>query len=381
MRVVRGKDGFVLVVSVILLLSISVIAAAFVSLVTTRSRAAAYALAGEQAFWLAEAGIQDVIYNVKNDSTYRDDPTNITGSLGGGTYSVSVAKRAGETIYDMTSTGTVGGASKSLSQTATFTFMGWTHPFTDYGSFAGSGNINMRNTATIAGDAYTAGSVSTANSSRVTGTVYADSGSGNYTRLPLPDPPLSSPTLTTTYYDKLIATAGTYIKKDMTYETLSLAGGTVYVNGKVTTENITGPGTVVSTGNFKVDGGTVGQDVTIVSNATLSFAANSTVESGGVLYAKNSFASTASNVIMNGVAILTPGVVNLSNTVTINGAILCKGSLTIGSTVVLNGAVVSGGTMTMTGKGRIVQNKNQLPARVPSGVETDTSVTLSDWQG
>ena len=375
----HSKRGFVLVVSVMLLLSISVITAAFISMVTVRTRAAASGLESAKAFWLAEAGIQQVIYRVNTDANYRNAPTNITGSLNDGTYTVSVTKQAGQEVYVMVSTGTVGAISRNITQTATIA-TGWPKSFNDYGAFIGSGNISMKYTSKIVGDDYASGSVSTVNTSTVTGTVYSGYGSGNYTRLPLPSPLVPSPTLNTTYYVAQINIAKTYSSGNKTYNTLNLAGKMVYVNGTVTATNISGPGTITANGSISVNGGTVGQGVTIISNGTLSFAGKSRVQSGAVLYAKNSVSSTASDVIMTGVAILTPGVITLSNTLTISGAIFSNGSLTIGSTVVVNGAVASGSAITFTGSGQVVHSKSQLPAQTPNGIESAANVVLSDWQ-
>jgi len=374
-----GRKGFILIMSVILLLSITVIAASFIALVTTRTRAASSGLDSAKAFWLAEAGIQQAAYRLKTDAAYRDTPTNITGSLASGTYAVTVSKRTGETVYDVSSAGTAG-ITRNIAQTLTVT-VGWGKQFTDYGAFAGAGSISMKNSAKITGDAYTAGSVTTSNTSSVTGKVYANSGSGNYTRVPLPSPPLASPVLDTTYYVTEINTAKTYASGNKTYNTLALAGGTVYVNGKVTAKNITGPGTVVSNGNFTLNGGSVGTNITIISNGTLSISSNSSVGSGAVLYAKTAVSSIASNVNIDSAAIITPGTVSISSNITFSGVILSGGNVTIGSNTVINGAVASGGTISMTGSGQIVQNKNKLPPQMPNGVETVTQVVLSGWSG
>ena len=84
MRARRGQRGFVLLLSVILLLSISVIAAAFISLSIIRTRSVAGGLASAKAFWLAEAGIQQVISRIKTDAAYRNAPANINRDEPGG---------------------------------------------------------------------------------------------------------------------------------------------------------------------------------------------------------------------------------------------------------------------------------------------------------
>jgi hypothetical protein len=385
MRARHGKKGFVLALSAILLLSISIIVAAFIFLVTIRTRAAASGLDSAKAFWLAEAGIQQVIYRVMTDSDYRNTPTDITGSLGSGTYSVSVVKSAGQPVYTLSSTGTAGIVSRGVGQTVTFSFAGWTAPFANYGVFTKAGSVNLQNSSNkITGDVYTAGIVITQGFSTVTGTVYADSGSGNYKRLPLPIPNIPWPELDKTYYTTLINTAGKYAKKDMTYSTLNLGGGTVYVNGKVTATNITGPGIVVCTGNFVINGGTVGQDVTIISNAALSMANNSHVQTGAVMYASTSISLTGNYAVLDNAALITPGAMTLGATnLRVNGVVFCGGNLALQKSTTVNGSVVSGGTINMASSAQIVQDSSQLPLEVPNGIASGTasSVLLSNWQG
>jgi len=386
MRARREQKGFVLLLSVILLVSISVITAAFISLAVIRTRSVAAGSGSAKAFWLAEAGLQQAINRIKTDNIYRNAPFDITDSLGDGTYAVSVVKPSSQTVYTVTSTGTVAGISKTVAQTVAFSASGWTRPFTDYGVFAGGGSLFLQNSANmIVGDVYTTWYVTTMGWSTVTGIVYANMGFGNYMRLPLPFPPIAAPVLDKTYYTTLINAAGKYVRKDMTYNTLTLAGGTVYVNGKVTATNIIGPGTVVCTGNFVVNGGTVGQDVTIISNATLSMTNNSHVQAGAVIYASTGISLTGSNVVLDNAALITPGAVALNaNNVTVNGVVFCGGNLTMQTTVTVNGAVVAGGSITMSGSARIVQHQDQLPLTVPDGIPSAASavsITVSNWQG
>jgi len=382
----KARRGFVLIVSVIMLLSLTVITTAFVTMLTARIRSASSDFESEKALWLAEAGIQQVVHKVLTDEAYRNTPVDITGSLGGGTYTVSVVKQT-ETVYNLTSSGVAGGVSRDITQTATFVLSGWPRQFADYGAFTGVDGVLLNTRATINGDVYTLGSVTTVGkNSSVTGTVYADTGSGNYKRLPLPDPLLDEPKLDTTYYDALIDKASTYPGGNKTYTTLDLSGGTVYVNGRVTAANIIGPGTVVSTGNFTVGSGTVGENVTIVSNASLSVLKNSNVKTGAVLYASSSVTIPNNNVVIDNASLITPGTVTFSSKVTYNGIIFCGGDLNLSSgnqNTVITGAVVSGGRISMAQSDQIVQSSDQLPVNIPLGIEVSTisSVTLSDWQG
>jgi hypothetical protein len=385
MGVRPGKKGFVLLLSVMLLLSISVIAGAFISMAITRTRSVAAGLDSAKAFWLAEAGIQQSINRITADAAYRNTPSGIIGSLGDGTYTVSVVKQTGLTVYNVTSTGTAAGVSRSIGQTVTFASTGWARPFTDYGVFLGGGSITLQNSANrITGDVYTVGSVITQSSSSVIGTVYANSGSGHYTRLPLPIPNIPAPALTTTYYTTLINTARTYIRRDKIYYNLNLAGGTVYVNGSVTATNITGPGIIVCTGDF-MGGGTVGTDVTIISDARLSMANKSYIQTGAVMYASSNISISGDNQVFDNVALITPGTVTLdSKNLIVNGVIFCGNDLILKKSGIVTGAVVSGRNITMSDSSDIIQDRSQLPLKVPNGIASGvsaSSVSLSKWQG
>lgn len=376
----RDQRGFVLVISVIILVSLTVITTAFVMMLTARTRAAAAELDSAKAFWLAEAGIQEAVYKVMNDLAYRDEPVDMTASLGSGTYTVSAVKQSGKTVYDISSTGTSGSMSRTITQTAKFSLSGWSEAFNSYAAFAKKG-VDLRDSTKIYGDAYTLGIVSTTKSSKVTGTVYADTGSGNYTRLPLPDPLLAMPELDTAYYDIFIATAKTYPKGNKTYATLNLAGGTVYVNGTVTATNVTGAGTLVATDTFTLGPGAVGDGVTIISAGQLSFPQNSSIGLDAVLYSSSRIYLGDANVAMNGASLITPGTVEIISSGKNNGVIFSGGDIILGRSVSIGGTVVSGGTITMKQSSSIVQSSSYLPSHVPHGFKTDVSVILSNWQG
>lgn len=374
-----GKRGFVLFVSVALLLSVTVIAAAFIFLVSARTRSAASLRGGSQALWLAEAGIQAVIARVMNDAAYAVSPTVLNGSLGAGSYAASVVKQAGAPVYTITSTGTAAGIARTVRQTATIISAGWMDAFTAYGAFTG-GDISLEGSAKIYGDAYALGVVHTTTSSSVAGTVYADSGSGNYTRLPLPYPRVQEPALDATYYSALIATARTYAAKDRSYTTLNLAGGTVYVNGKVTVRNINGPGTVVSTGTFTVGKGTVGADVAIVSEGLVSFPQNSSIRANAVVYSSSGIFMGNANVQMTNATLLTPGSVDIYSSGKSSGVILAGNNVRLDQSFSMTGSVVAGGDILLGQSSRITHSVDQLPSKVPKGLATSVQVTLTAWQ-
>lgn len=378
----QGKKGFVLALSAILLLSLSVIVAAFLFLVTTRARTAAAGLDSAKAFWLAEAGIQQAVFKLKNDVNYRTTPKDLDGSLGEGAYSVTVT--ASTTVPDnwsAVSTGTKDAVTRTITQTLSLRSVGWAGQFTNYGVFAGTGNSNitLRNAGTITGDAYAGGTVRTDNTSSVTGTVYATSGSGNYTRQPLPDPPITMPNITKKWYDGVMSTASTYPKSDATYTSLDLTGKILYVNGKVDITNVTGAGTIIAVGNCTVSG-TVGTGVNIISNGSLSFGANSQVWPETLFYGRNSVEVMNAGIVMDKTAILSPGYINLAGGAKISGVLFAQGNISLSAGAVVTGSVAAGNNVTVDAAA-VIQDTEQLPQKLPIGViGKELSVLLSDWR-
>lgn len=103
----RNRErGAVLLLTFIVMIALVTITAGFLYMLSARARSVAYAKNSEKAFWLAEAGLQQVMYRLKNDSVFSDNPTTVTGNLGDGSYSVTVSMD--ESTYTITSTGTTG---------------------------------------------------------------------------------------------------------------------------------------------------------------------------------------------------------------------------------------------------------------------------------
>lgn len=109
----NNRRGIVLLYTFIVMLMISIVAAAFLFLASGRARAVAGEAASAKAFWLAEAGIQRVVYRLMTEPGYRSAPGNIGNTgLGDGTYSVAVIKSGN--AYTITSTGAVYGVQRQV---------------------------------------------------------------------------------------------------------------------------------------------------------------------------------------------------------------------------------------------------------------------------
>lgn len=109
----RREKGMVLILTFIIMAILTAIAVVFLSMISFQTKGTGYDLASHKALWLAEAGLQQAFYTLKNDINYQNNPIAINGNLGEGSYSVMVVKNV--YTYTFTSTGTVGLLQRRIS--------------------------------------------------------------------------------------------------------------------------------------------------------------------------------------------------------------------------------------------------------------------------
>ena len=116
-RRLKNRRGVVLILAFIIMITLIVIMGAFMYMTSIQIRTAGYSVSDAKALWIAEGGIQQVLYRLKNDAGFRSNPTTMTVNLGDGIYTVAVTKAGGSTYY-INSLGTVGGLNRRIRQTA-----------------------------------------------------------------------------------------------------------------------------------------------------------------------------------------------------------------------------------------------------------------------
>lgn len=99
----------------LILVTITIIVGAYLYVVSTQLQSAGYDISNAKALWLAESGVQIVVYNFKTNSSYRASPTSLSGNLSGGTYTVLQPVSDGKGGYNVTSIGTSGGISRKVT--------------------------------------------------------------------------------------------------------------------------------------------------------------------------------------------------------------------------------------------------------------------------
>ncbi len=99
-----GGKGISLIAVIIIMLIVATLALLVASTISTGSRSAAIDMQAHRAFYIAEAGIEHVIFKLKDDSSYRNSPITVSANLGNGSFSAVVSKNGN--TYTLTSTGT-----------------------------------------------------------------------------------------------------------------------------------------------------------------------------------------------------------------------------------------------------------------------------------
>ena len=112
---VKNEKGVVLILTFIIMTALAAMVVAFLFMTSVQTRGTGYDISSAKALWVAEGGIQQVMYKLNTDSTYRATPTTVNGNLGNGSYSVTVTRSGNDFI--VVSLGTVGVLNRKISCT------------------------------------------------------------------------------------------------------------------------------------------------------------------------------------------------------------------------------------------------------------------------
>jgi len=150
------SSGFVLILAIVMLGVLSTLGLVGISLISIDGQIAADSIRSAETFYLAEAGLKHVMCKLTKDHDFRETPVTVNGSLGDGTFSVTISKNGN--IYNLLSTAIIGAISRSIYQSAETT-PSPTGPFSN-ALYAYNYEISLDNTAgTINGDIVTCGEI------------------------------------------------------------------------------------------------------------------------------------------------------------------------------------------------------------------------------
>ena len=399
------NDGFSLIVAIIAVVLLASLGVVGLMILSTESEISTDASISSKALFVADAGIQDVIYKIVNDSSYRASPTSVTDTIGSGAYTVTVSKASD--IYTLTSVGAVNNAVRRVTQVVEYSGAvpdAFSYAFSSYGGNpVYIGGILFAQNTYISGDAYNNGNMYVfTRSDVVDGLVYADSvgGGGNYTEASgPPDPVPEYPELDTTWYDQQIADAEASGPSDLTLndgDVLELNGGTFYYDDIEVKPGATinGPGTIVATDDIVVSGSrtktaTISEDVTMISQDDITIKRKSVVEEGSVIYAKDDvtiekdgWRYTAPVVTASVIA----GDLADVTSATVTGIILAD-RVNLGQPFdfhaegVIYGSIVTNEFINNAiWDTNIYFDEDYIPDNLPTGLTGGSSVNLSGWQ-
>jgi hypothetical protein len=308
-RLFRGQKGVVLLITFIMMTALTVLVFSFVYMTTVRTRASGYDLAAEKAFWLTEAGVQDVIYRLKTSATYRTTPTTVNANLGGGSYTVTVVKNG--STYTLTSTGTAGILNRRITQTVSGT--GGNAPQIFSHAMHSFGNVDAKNVTngTINGDTAAEGTVDTGPM-----TVHGTNISGAPQLGPYPVDYASYKAIANYVYtsDLKFASNTTYgspSAKKIWYTTKDISFGT----------NVTIYGTIIAEGGISTknsDNITISPAVgypAVISGNTFEVKNSSNVTISGLIYSQSDISIwNATNITINGTMVASTDIVIKNDT-------------------------------------------------------------------
>ncbi len=245
-----NNKGIALILTFIFMVSLTVMTAAYLYLVTSDARNVKAQVNNEKAICLADAGINKAVWYLTHtapdgsiDGSWRttaypadpgSGPTDPRQeSLGEGVYTMWVETSGGNIL--VTARGTVNGVERTVQEM--ITLAGSVPQAFNNVQYSG-GSIDFRNSSgTVTGDLNTVGDVNNEGGMTILGAITERSG------IPVPSVNLSSyaAIATRTVSGNRIFNAGTY-------------SGIWYVDGKVTiNDNVTFNGTIVATGNIELN--------------------------------------------------------------------------------------------------------------------------------
>jgi hypothetical protein len=342
------RSGAILGVVMIVVVLMAMIGTGLMHLGTSDGIETVRAAQHTQAFWLAEAGVQETIaslltgYDMVSRNQGSPTPFGPT-TLANGTYQGTVwrgpATSSYSNYYNITSTGLSRGVARSILQTVRVIPDG-------YGMSFYSNAVTAQTLTTVGSKPDIDGTVSCL----VTNTKKT---------FTFKNPPDIPPPLDTSGYDAWINNASTYPPMN-TATSLSLSAATplIRVGGDLTLTRLSSTnsgGALVASGNVVVKG-PIGNNVTLYVGGTLTLEGGS-IGSNCLIYAGTSITVDKVDFISgNQCAMLTPGTLEAKNKFTFYGLLYAGAGMSFKNDTVIDGAIVCGGMADLA----VLDAKNKL---------------------
>lgn len=387
MKTVRGKEGGVLIMVMVVMLAMSALAVGLHRLHETDALEAVYVKHSAEAFWVAEAGLQQTLSRLRTDTAFRkfvssdpDNPDTATETVGAGRYEVEVWGDGLGNNFSIRSRGTVRDSERLLLLSVVL------NEFGPHGLITLDGDSRIRDGANIDGSIYQNGELTTRGDVDITGDVLAE----NYTDFdpgyPIPEDGYIDISIDTDYFSPYLSAAST--GATIVTNTLDLAGGLVVVNSSINPERIIssgGAGVLVVKGNqtFSKDF-EVGSYVTIIVDGDLSiqknagFGDNVTMFSTGEMdLFKN---ATADVITGTGCAFLALDDVKIKKELEFDGIIFTEGELVADKDLQVSGTIVTKDGFDIKKDATVTFDESVIPQKVREDmVSLNFIVAQSFW--
>ncbi len=344
----KNNKGISLIAVIIVMLLVATLSLVVASTVTSANISSVTDMQTQQAFYIAQAGVEWYIEQLENDNDWSTPPAVKTDeSFGVGTFSVTYANEE-ETSIDVTGTGEVTGWDGNTVQRAITQHIensgGGGSLFSDFAIFYGGGDGTISTTVarnqTITGDTFIHGDLSISSNCTITGDVLATGDisvhgttnvSGDVIEHINPAP-ATQPTLETTYYDNLIAAASEEEEGNVDFEGEEI-DGIIYVNGDVWIDDyLSGSGIIVATGDIEINRWTDvgldgGSDITLIAGGSLTMGVDGNVGINETFYSSSNMELYQGTVLGagagegEGVILLSPGDISLAQNITMTGLV------------------------------------------------------------
>ncbi len=325
----KQNRGYILLLTLVFLGIFATVAVAYLNFVTASARSARYDIASSQALALAEAGVDEAIYQLDQDPDYGGETDT---ALGGGVFTV-VISNANTSTKRITATGSVPSAA-----TQTITVLADINSSLvsfHYGVQVGAGGVSMNNGSQIIGNLFSDGSIS--GSGTITGDATVASGT--------PSTSLSGITVNGTAWAHTLSNCT--VGKDAYYQAISgcTVDGTSYPgsadaqpaampisNAQISSWEATASAGGVTAGPYTVSGSkTLGPqeidgNLTVANGATLTLSGVVWVK-GNITLANDSTLTVSPTTGNEGAILIadvpgsnaTEGTVMLANNITVSG--------------------------------------------------------------
>jgi len=365
----NSKSGGVLVMVMVVMFAFSILAIGLFKLNETDSVEAVYVEQANQAFWLAESGMQRALHKLRTEKSFRDIPVALNETVGEGTYNVNVTTVSSNRWY-IVSTGSVMGVSRVLTLDPLLTAeIGYAI------MNLGAEQSHLDKVGTIDGNVYSLGKIDINGVAlpNITGEVLAtDADNISYSELTSDDrvemeidaSPFDlspNPYDLPSYTNIAVVTGGI----TNTASFLDLTGNKpVWSNGNLSLQNGTfGDGTLVVTGLLKFPNS--GNSFIIHSNATIIVDGDLKAGKDGT-FGDNVVVYVTGNMVLQKAAgsdtttFLVEGSLVIKKDLVFNGLIFAEGSVTVDGNLDLTGSLIAGAGFDFKKDYNIIYDSSQI---------------------